>query len=66
MLEQRSFSLRNRDRTNRLLGLVRLHLAGRDDAGYYHRILSTAAEAAGGRGAPQGRNRDTRGAASLR
>jgi len=66
MLEQRSFSLRNKDRTNHLLGLVRLHLAGRDDPGHYHRILRTAAETGGGRGAPQGRNRDTRGAASLR
>ena len=66
MLEQRSFSLRNKERTNRLLGLVRLHLAGRDDAAHYHRILRAAAENAGGRGTPQGRNRDTRGAASLR
>ncbi|WP_217629212.1 hypothetical protein [Sanguibacter gelidistatuariae] len=31
MLEQRSVSLRNKDRTNRLLGLVRLHLAGRGE-----------------------------------
>ncbi|WP_197080786.1 hypothetical protein [Cellulomonas sp. A375-1] len=66
MLEQRSFSLRNKDRTNRLLGLMRLHLAGRDDPGQYHRILRAHAEAAGGRGAPQGQNRDRRGAASLR
>ena len=66
MLEQRSFSLRNKDRTNRLLGLIRLHLAGRDDPGHYHRILRAHAETSGGRGAPQGRNRDHRGAASLR
>lgn len=52
MLEQRSFSLRNKDRTNRLLGLVRLHLAGLDDPGRYHRVLRAAAETAGGRGAP--------------
>ncbi len=66
MLEQRSFSLRNRDRTNRLLALVRLHLTGRDDPSRYHRILRAAAEDAGGRGTPQGQNRDTRGAPSLR
>ena len=65
-LEQRSFSIRNKDRTNRLLGLMRLHLAGRDDPGSYHRILRAHAEAAGGRGAQQGQNRDRRGAASLR
>lgn len=66
MLEQRSFSLRNKDRTNRLLGLIRLHLAGRDDPNTYHRVLRTHAEATGGRGVPQGRNRDRRGTASLR
>lgn len=66
MLEQRSFSLRNKERTNRLLGLVRLHLAGRDDAAHYHRILRAAAEGAGGRGVPQRSNRDRRGLASLR
>ena len=66
MLEQRSFSLRNKDRTNRLLGLVRLHLAGRDNPAYYHRVLRAAAEASGGRGQPQGRNRNPRGAPTLR
>ena len=66
MLEQRSFSLRNKDRTNRLLGLTRLHLAGLDHPGLYHRILRAAAEEARGRGAPQGLNRDARGQASLR
>jgi hypothetical protein len=66
MLERRSFSLRNQHRTNQLLGLVRLHLAGRDDAARYHRILRATAEQAGGRGAPQGHNRDPRGAPTLR
>lgn len=66
MLEQHSLSFRNWDRTNRPLDLVRLHLTGGDDACHNHRILRIAAEAAGGRGERQGRNRDTRGAASLR
>lgn len=66
MLEQRSFSLRNKDRTNRLLDLMRLHLNGRDDASHYHRALRSAAESSAGRGGRQGRNRDTRGAPTLR
>lgn len=66
MLERRSFSLRNKDRTNWLLGLIRLHLAGLDDPGQYYRVLRAAAESSGGRGAPQGRNRDSVGTASLR
>lgn len=65
-LELRSFSLRNKARTNRMLDLVRLHLNGLDDVGKYHRILRTAAEHAGGRGGRQGMNRDPRGVASLR
>lgn len=65
-LQLRSFSLRNKARTNRMLDLARLHLNGLDDVGNYHRILRAAAERAGGRGARQGINRDPRGVASLR
>jgi hypothetical protein len=35
---------RNAKRTNLLLGLARLHLNNRDDAGTYHRLLREAAE----------------------
>lgn len=66
LLEQRSFSFRNKARTNRLLGLVRLHLAGLDDPDTYHTVLRTYAAEHGGRGRPQGGNRDPRGTASLR
>jgi hypothetical protein len=61
LYEQRSFSLRNANRTNLLLGLTRLHLNNRDDVNGYHRILRQAAEA--GQGMPrQGQrlNRDAR------
>ena len=63
LYEQRSFSLRNANRTNLLLGLTRLHLNNSDDVNAYHRILRQAAEA--GQGGPhQGQrlNRDTRDA----
>ena len=62
LLERRSFSLRNAARTNRLLGLVRLHLNNSDDAGIYHRFLRQWAEASGGRGQRQRTDRDARDA----
>jgi hypothetical protein len=63
LFEQRSFSLRNANRTNLLLGLTRLHLNNRDDVNAYHRILRQAAEAAQGRPRQQQRvNRDARDA----
>ncbi len=49
LYEQRSFSLRNANRTNLLLGLTRLHLNNRDDVNAYHRILRQAAEVGQGR-----------------
>jgi len=60
LLEARSFSLRNATRTNRLLGLVRLHLNNQDDEGNYHRLLRAHAEQSGGHGQPQRLNRDLR------
>ena len=63
LYEQRSFSLRNANRTNLMLCLTRLHLNNRDDVNAYHRILRQAAEA--GKGRPrQGQrlNRDPRDA----
>ena len=67
MFERRSFALRNKRRTNLLLGLARLHLNNRDDVGTYHRVLREAAEAGAGRPAIAQRvNRDRRGAPSLR
>lgn len=66
MLEKRSFSLRNKDRTNRLLRLVRLHLAGLDDGARYHHALRAAAEQTGGHGPRQAQNRDPRLAPTLR
>ena len=62
LLEARSFSLRNADRTNLLLGLMRLHLNTRDDEGDYHRLLRAHAELSGGLGQSQRRNRDRRDA----
>jgi hypothetical protein len=67
MFERRSFALRNKQRTNLLLGLARLHLNNRDDVGTYHRVLREAAEAGAARPATAQRvNRDRRGAPSLR
>jgi hypothetical protein len=67
MFERRSFALCNRQRTDLLLGLARLHLNNRDDAGTYHRILREAAETGAGRPATAQRsNRDRRGQPSLR
>ena len=58
VLEARSFSLRNAERTNLLLGLMRLHLNTQDDEGGYHRLLRAHAEALGGLSQPQRSNRD--------
>jgi hypothetical protein len=67
LFEHRSFALRNKQRTNLLFGLARLHLNNHDEVGVYHRILREAAESAAGRpAAVQRGNRDRRGAASLR
>ena len=63
LFEQLSFSLRNANRTNLLLGLTRLHLNNRDDVNDYHRILRQAAEADHGRPhLGQRLNRDARDA----
>jgi hypothetical protein len=62
MLEQRSFSLRNANRTNLMLGLVRLHLTNRDDANAYHAVLREAATRNDGHAlTAQRANRDTQG-----
>ena len=50
-LARRSFALRNARRTDLLVGLLGLHLDGRDDPAVYRRILQEYAEANGG-GAP--------------
>ncbi len=63
LYEQGSFSLRNANRTNLLLGLTRLHLNNRDDVSAYHRILRHVAEADHGRSRHAQRlNRDPRDA----
>jgi len=43
LFERRSFSLRNANRTNLLLGLARLHLNNQDDVNAYHAVLRQAA-----------------------
>lgn len=66
MLEQRSFSLRNKDRTNRFLGLMRLHLAGRRPRALPPHLESTRRDLRRTRRAPGAQPRPPGRAASLR
>jgi hypothetical protein len=64
-LDQRKFALRNRTRTNLLLGLMQAHLNNLDDHHAYTREIRAAALARGGWSAPRGRITDRRGYSSL-
>lgn len=66
-LYPRRYALKNRERLNRLLMLIQLHLNGDDDVQRYAKTIRLALEANGGR--PVGRRRaiaDPAGAPSLR
>ena len=64
-LDQRKFALRNRPRTNLLLGLMQAHLNNLDDVHAYSREIREAALAHDGRSAPRGLITDRRGYSSL-
>ncbi len=64
-VHNRVFALRNRERTNRMLALMLLHLNGRDDPEQYAKLLRTALAANGGISAPRKQITDRRGFASL-
>lgn len=64
-IHNRVFALRNRERTNRTLALMLLHLNGRDDPEQYAKLLRTALAANGGISAPRKQITDRRGFASL-
>lgn len=60
LFEQRSFALRNAQRTNLLLGLAVAHLNNEDDALAYHRALREHSTKSGGQPAARQRsNRDS-------
>jgi len=61
----RVFALRNRERTNRMLGLMLLHLEGLDDVEVYAKLLRKSLAANGGLAAPRKQITDPRGVASL-
>jgi len=64
-LHSRVFALRNRERTNRMLGLMLLHLGGLDDVEIYSKLLRKSLAANGGLAAPRKQITDPRGTASL-
>jgi hypothetical protein len=64
-IKSRSFALRNRERTNRMLSLIQLHLNGQDDERRYSRLIRQKLASAGGRGPERHRIEDRRGYASL-
>jgi Transposase, Mutator family len=66
-LYPRRYALKNRERLNRLLMLMQLHVNGDDDVQAYSKAIRAWLEASGGR--PQGRRRgiaDPKGSPSLR
>jgi hypothetical protein len=65
-MEHRAFCYRNAERTNRMLGLVRLRLNRADDPAVYARAIRDHLDANGGRLSPRGAIRDRRGQHSLR
>ncbi len=64
-MKQRAFAFRNRERTNRMLGLMQLHRMGHDDANAYSRDIRAALLERGGYGERRGIIRDRRGLPSL-
>jgi hypothetical protein len=63
-LKQRRFALRNRERTNRMLSLIQLHLNGQDnELAYSHSIREAITD--GGKGTPRGLILDPSGYSSL-
>jgi hypothetical protein len=65
LIHNRVFALRNRERTNRMLGLMLLHLNEKDDPEVYARLLRQSLTANGGLAAPRKQITDRRGVASL-
>jgi hypothetical protein len=66
-LYPRRYALKNRERLNRLLMLMQLHINGEDDVRAYSKAIRAWLESNGGR--PQGRRRgiaDPTGSPSLR
>ena len=66
-LYPRRYALKNRERLNRLLMLIQLHVNGQDDVQAYSKAIRARLEANGGR--PQRRRRgiaDPKGSPSLR